>query len=314
MSDLRVERWHPNRGINSSDLTDGFQWGLDNLALVMKAFFQRQAGVFRGGRVKQTGVASKNVIVEPLGGLNPSFQPLVLDAEVTLAVPDNASIFSRLDLVSVHLVETDGPIVSRAFWNPSTETAFTQNTVVAKLFKATPVYTVGVASGSPVAQPLPAGHVALATVLVGPGFTSVTDANITRSIAPEPLQLQAFVGVGGANPLPYEPDPVLRLSVRDGAKALIFASVTFNSTNSFNPAAAHKLLEATIEEVGGGTVAMAKHRLFVGDTRTILIAGEVVGPKTLGRYKLKFAEGGGTGTAFGSVNLTDLCLFGAITL
>lgn len=314
MADLRYELWSANRGMNSGDLSDGFRWPVENLGLALKRFLQPQAGIFRGGKVKQTGVASKNVIVEPLAGLTPGFELLVLDAEVTLAVPDNASAFSRRDLVSVRLDTTDAAPVSRAFWNPATETAFTQNTVVSRSLKATPVYAVGVPSGSPTAPALPAGHVALATVLVGPGFSTVTDAAITRSIAPEPLQVLAFEGPGGVNALPYEPEEQLSLSVRDGGQAVVFAHVTLNDGNSFDPTIWRKLLTTTIEEVGGATIAERKDRLFQGDSRGLFLIGAVSGPKPLAKYKLRFVDGGSTGTAYGSVNLTGNCLFGAVTL
>lgn len=312
MADLRYENWAPNRGINSADLNDGFAWPLANMALAMKLFMG--GGLYRGGRVKQTTVASKNVIVEPLAGVGPTNELLVLDGEVTLAVPDNASIYSRLDLVSVVVQTIDAAPVSRAFWNPSTKVAFTQNTTASKSLRAVPTYTVGVPSGSPVAPALPANHVALATVLVGPGFTTVVDANITRSLAPEPLQIVTFDGPGGLNSLPYEPAQEIKVSIRAGGLAFVFAQVTFNDGNSFSAEVSRKLLLTTIEEVGGASVAERKDRLFQGDTRGLFLGGPVVGPKTLARFKLRFADGGSTGDPFGNVNISGKCLFGAVTL
>lgn len=319
------EIWQANRGIKGSDLSDGFRWPLDNLALAMKRLLLPSFGVFRGGKVKQTGVASKNVIVEPLGGLSPSGEMLILDTETTLAAPDNASIFSRVDLVSIHVVTTDAAPVSRAFWNPGTQTAFSQNAVASRTLKGTPVYTAGVASGSPTAPPLPTGHVALATVTVGPGFTNITDANISRSVAPDPLQLLTFPGPGGLPAMPYTLDsPTLRLSVRDGGAALIFASVTIQAVGSFDPAVALKAAMVSIEAVTGPTlVGRASCQLHQGGRQSVTVWGVVTGPTSARDYQLTFSIDGSSGGVGGygiqllaeqPAGTPTINVFGAISL
>lgn len=312
------EVWQTNRAIKASDLSDGFRWPLDNLALALKRFLQPQPGVFRGGKVKQTGAPSKNVLVEPMGGLTNGGELLILDAETPLAVPDNGSPNPRIDLVSIKVDTVDNPQVSRPFWNPGTEESFTQNTVVSRRLLATPVLTTGTPAGVPVAPATPAGHIALATISVAAGFSVITDAQITRSQVPDPLQLTSFAGAGGANALPYVPDPRLRLSVRTGGVALVFAMVTVNSNSGFNAASVHKPLEMTIEEVGGGVIGRTTARLWEGDTRTLTAAGMVTGPKSpAAAYQLRFAQAAGlhTGTDWSSINITEaLNLFGAIAL
>jgi hypothetical protein len=316
---LVYQRWSPNQRIDSADLNDGAQFPLTNLSVALSAFLQPVAGIYRGGRVHQTGSPSKNVIVDPLAGRLSALELLVLQSAATLAVPDNVSGQPRIDLVSVHLVVTDDAPQSRWFWNAVTALAFTQDTVVRRQVNAVAVLTTGTPAGSPVAPPLPAGHLALATIAVAAGFSSIVDADISRSVVPDPLQIVQFTGPGGTHSLAGGPyvmeDNRLRVSTRNGGQSLVFAQLQVNSNNALNVAAMHTRLAITIEEVGGAAIAESVHRFHVGEGKCVWLAGLVTGPKDAVDYQVRFEDLTGAETAWGSVNVTgDFNLFGAISL
>lgn len=292
------------------DMNRTNEFALGNLAAVLaRALTLSPGDVYRGGKVKPTGPASKNVIVEPLFGLSSGGDLLLLEAEATLAVPNNTSGNPRIDLVSVGLTVADDPAELRWFWDTGSQSKFQQNTVTKRNHNAVPVLTVGTPAGSPVAPATPVGHIPLAHVLVVDGFASIVADDITRvDASKKPLAAVVWAGAGDLESLPHTvTDQVLSVPTPADAITLLYGQAHVASTNSFNAAAVHRPLVVEIEEVGVGRVAAAAYHMEVGAQRTVHVAGVVVGPKAAPSYRLKFSDlAAGSGTAWGGFTLPEL--------
>lgn len=288
------------------DLNRTNDFALDNLARVLgRSLLAAPGAVYRGGKVKQTGPASKNVVVEPLFGINAAGQILLLETDATLAVPNNTSGNPRIDLVSVGYSETDDPAELRKFWDTGAQDTFDQNTVTKKNAQALPALTVGTPAGSPVAPATPAGHIALARVAVADGFASIVDADITRLDVSSPLVAVTWAGDGLSHDLPYTlPAPVLRLGTPAGGLTLLYAQVHVESESGvgidIEPGSIHRPLSLAIEEVGGAVVCRATARIAHGGELTMHVAGAVAGPRNpAATYQLKFESIGTDGEPWG---------------
>lgn len=284
--------------------------GVDNLARALSgALLPGPGAIVRGGKVKPTTPASKNVVVEPLMGIDASSQLLLLESEATLAVPNNASGQPRIDLVSVGYVQSNLAAEQRWFWNPTTENEFQQNTVTQRDLLAVPVLTTGTPAASPVAPPTPAGHIALAQIAVAPGFASIIADDITRLNAAGPLAAVTWQGTGmpAALPLTLE-SPVLEVTTPAKALTFLFAQAYIASVSGFAQQTWHKPLLFEIEEVGGNVVASSSQRVQLGGVLTVFAAGVVVGPKPAATYRVRFREeyadsGGNVGLAWSGIIL-----------
>jgi hypothetical protein len=268
---LQHVNWAANQRVELLDMQAMGDLGLANLTLLARAFLTPgvTSRVVRGGRVSATDPASKNVLVGALAAVNPSGAIIILESEATKAIADNASGNDRIDLVSVSVALVDDEEAERKFWNPSTETSFDSDTDTRSTATVTVTVTQGVPSASPGPPATPAGHVALAQVLVVDGMTSITDDDITMlepsfvtPVKYRQWQWEADLGTTGTTEtLPYvTPENLLTLNVPAGQVAIVHAQVGifFTITGAAQPGGFLVDLEA-FDGASSETIGRCEH-------------------------------------------------------
>lgn len=228
-----------NQRVTSGDWNNFGIFGLGNLSLAIKAFVGGHDNDFvvYGGKVKPTSPASADILVEPIAAIDDSNNLVISESEETLSIAANASGNPRIDLVVVSFQETSEPQPSgesRLFWNPGTETAFSQDTFTRKEAVALFEVVQGTPAGSPSPPSTPAGAIAIATILVPNGFSTIVAGDITQieTIRRNPLRLNVWQGPGAApQGLPWDSGDLLSLETPSGRITLLLSQI-FLRTNS----------------------------------------------------------------------------------
>ncbi len=250
---LKTVRVAQNQRGEAEDINDIGLLGLGNLTSALRGFVSpgTDGKITRGGLVYPTAPASKNVLIQPSAGFNPSGLPILLEAEDTKAIADNASGNPRIDLVSISVASVDTDEVPRKFWNPATETSFDANTDTRTELVTSVTVTQGVPGATPSPPATPAGHVPLARVAVANGMTSITDDDITMLDASllTPVKYREWqwgpdYGVDGAFAtavaLPYETPDLVALNTPAGSVTVLLAEIVGRVLSlSSSPPATH---------------------------------------------------------------------------
>lgn len=176
MAALERQRSAAFQRTDNYDFNEQGRLALANLALAMKGFVGRSAGVVRGGDL--TPDVGRFLTLGPTSAIDAAGNLLILDEETSVGeFASNGSGNPRIDLVSLAYDEDDVGVEPRIFSDQAGGVLTVETPTVVRATTAV-VITTGTPSATPAPPNLPAGHVALAHVTVPSGASQLEAANI----------------------------------------------------------------------------------------------------------------------------------------
>lgn len=214
----------PYQRTADADFNAAGSLAISNLALAMRAFVQREAGVSVGGGVfPDVGRFCK---IEPTAAVDGSGNLLVLESATQIGeFAANNSGNDRIDLVSLGYTAADSSVASRVFVNPANGETYTSSVPTRVTGTTAPTITTGVAGSNPATPATPAGHVALATVRIPSGTSTITSGMITPVHASFQRPMRQMVQADVTAALPWESNLLYSLTTPPGKLTLLIAQV-----------------------------------------------------------------------------------------
>jgi hypothetical protein len=234
---IRRSQFAPNEIVHLTDLTrlagGGLAaiagGGLADLTLAMRSALLGAGvtGILQASDppVQATDPPSMQLLVPPLFAIDAAGLIIVESLRTIGPLANADQNLPRIDLVSIRYDEQAGTLEPRAFINADGQQY--SNPALATEIIANPVITItrGQAAENPVAPDLPAGDLALATILVGAGVNSITSDKITTVATSRIDRVRGIsTAVTLAHAVPWLSDG-LQVNVPAGRQALLLGHI-----------------------------------------------------------------------------------------